>query len=108
MSILESVSSAIEPEDLHRVKAVAAAILKHQGFDAEDLLDLVARGEKPEAIAQAVGGRRGFFLQNTGSIRRAEAAVNLAACIVNFLRDDFGIDSIDVDLLQALRREANL
>lgn len=108
MSILENVSSAIEPEDLHRVKAVAAAILRHQGFDADDLLDLVARGETPEAIAHAIGGRRGFFLQNTGSIRRAEAAVSVAACIVNYLRDDFGIDSIDLELLRALRQEAGL
>ncbi|WP_205589023.1 hypothetical protein, partial [Pseudomonas aeruginosa] len=39
--ITENVSSAIEPEDRHRVRAIAAAILEHQGFQASELLDLV-------------------------------------------------------------------
>jgi hypothetical protein len=41
MSIRDNVSSAIELEDRHRVRAVAASILEHQGFKAAELLDLV-------------------------------------------------------------------
>lgn len=97
MSILENVSAAIEPEDRHRVKAVAAAILKHQGFEASELLDLVIDKE-----AQDLSYRKSA---------RAGAAVELAACIVNYLREEFEPEieqaKADRDLLQALQREAS-
>lgn len=94
MSITENVSSAIEPEDLHRVRAIAAAILEHQGFQAAELLDLVI-DEKTAHL-------------NHRATARAEAAVQLAACIVNYMREELEAPGIDQDLLQALQREAGL
>lgn len=94
MSILENVSSAIETDDRHRVKAIAEAILQHQGYQATDLIELVIDDR----------AHSGYSVNKAA----AEGAVKLAACIVNFLRDDFGLDSIDVDLLQALRKETGL
>lgn len=95
MSITENVSSAIEPEDLHRVRAIAAAILEHQGFQACELLDLVITEEAP---ADTITPRRA----------RAESAVQLAAVIVNYLRQEFEIPGVDHELLRALQREAIL
>lgn len=94
MSILENVSSAIEPEDRHRVRAIAAAILEHQGFQATDLLDLVI-DEKTAHLAHR-------------TTARATGAVQLAATIVNYLREEFEILGLDHELLQALQREAGL
>ncbi|EPF1455273.1 hypothetical protein AVM47_033795 [Pseudomonas aeruginosa] len=94
MSITENVSSAIEPEDRHRVRAIAAAILEHQGFQASELLDLVI-DEKTAHL-------------NHRATARAEAAVQLAAIIVNYLREEFEIPGVDHELLQALQREAGL
>lgn len=97
MSIRENVSATIEPEDRHRVKAVAAAILEAQGFEANILLDLVI-----DDAAQ------GFPHRHTA---RAGAAVELAACIVNYLREELEPEieqaKADSDLLQALQREAS-
>lgn len=87
MSIRDNVSSAIEPEDRHRVRAIAAAILEHQGFQANELLDLV--------IDEKAGHR---------ITSRAGAAVELAAIIVNYVREDLENDPRH-ELLQALQRE---
>lgn len=94
MSITENVSSAIEPEDRHRVRAIAAALLEHQGFQAAELLDLVIdeRAHTGYSVAKD----------------RAEGAVKLAATIVNYLREEFEIPGVDHELLRALQREANL
>lgn len=91
MSIRDNVSSAIEPEDRHRVRAIAAAILEHQGFQASELLDLVIddRAHTGHSVAKD----------------RAERAVELAAVIVNYLREDLANDPRH-ELLQALQREA--
>lgn len=107
MSITENVSSAIEPEDLHRVRAIAAAILEHQGFQASELLDLVVR-EQPVAHKTTSARAGGLVSTNSGSIARATAAVDLAAVIVNYLREEFEIPGVDHELLQALQREADL
>jgi dihydroxyacetone kinase len=90
MSIRDNVSSAIELEDRHRVRAVAAAILEHQGFKAAELLDLVIDE----------GAHTGYSVAKD----RAERAVQLAACIVNYLRADLANDPRH-ELLQALTRE---
>lgn len=94
MSILENVSTAIEADDRHRVKTIAEAILQHQDYQAADLIELVIDDR----------AHSGYSMNKAA----AEGAVKLAACIVNFLRDDFGLDSIDLDLLQALRKESGL
>lgn len=39
-------------------------------------------------------------------LQRDEAPAILAARIVNYLRADLGIDTIDLELLQALRQES--
>lgn len=90
MSIRDNVSSAIEPEDRHRVRAIAAAILEHQGFQAAELLDLVI-DEKTANL-------------NHRTTARAASAVQLAAVIVNYLREDLENDPRH-ELLQALQRE---
>lgn len=94
MSIIENVSSAIEPADRYRVKAIAEAILQHQGDHGGELLELVIdeRAHSGYSVAKD----------------RAERAVKLAAAIVNYLRTDFGLDSIDLELLQALKKESGL
>lgn len=92
---LETASSTIEPEDVHRVRAIASALLEHQGYRACELLDLVITEEAP---ASTITPRRA----------RAESAVRLAATIVNYLRGEWAIETIDHELLQALRREAGL
>ena len=96
MSIRENVSAAIEPEDRHRVKAVAAAILESQGFEANILLDLVIDNKAQELPHRHTA--------------RAAAAIELAACIVNYLREELEPEieqaKADSDLLQALQREA--
>lgn len=95
MSTLENVSSAIEPEDRHRVRAIAGAILELQGYQASETLDLViTEGIPADAI--------------TPALARAESTVQLAAIIVNYLREEFEIPTPDHELLQALQREANL
>lgn len=94
MSILDNASNAIEPEDRHRVRAIAAAILEHQGLQACELLDLVITEETP---ADTITPRRA----------RAESAVQLAAAIVNYLREDLARDP-GHELLQALQRETGL
>ena len=95
MNKLETASSTFEPEDRHRVRAIAAAILEHQGFQAAELLDLVITEETPAAT---------ITLQRA----RAEAAVQLAATIVNYMREELEVPGIDQELLQALQREAGL
>lgn len=103
MSIIENVSSAIEPGDRLRVKAVAAAILEQQGFEASNLLDLIieGRGDKP----------------SHRTTERAAAAVSLAAVIVNYLREELAEEYQDersrtkarLDrLLHDLQREVGL
>lgn len=94
-TVLETASSTIEPEDVHRVRAIAAALLEHQGHQACELLDLVITEETP---ASTITPRRA----------RAESAVHLAAAIVNYLRGEWGIETTDHELLQALQREAGL
>ena len=97
MSIRENVSAAIEPEDNNRVKAVAAAILEHTGFVVtEDLLDRIISGDVSElSYRQSV---------------RASSAIELAACIVNYLREELEpeLDQAqdNLALLQALQRES--
>ena len=95
MSILENVSAAIEPEDRPRVKAVAVAILEHMGFQADTLVDLVI-----DDNAKDLSWRH---------LSRAGAAVDLAACIVNYLREELEPEleqgRINTELLQALQRE---
>lgn len=90
MSIRDNVSSTIEPEDRHRVRAIAAAILEHQGFQAAELLDLVIDDRAHTGYSVAKD--------------RAEQAVELATVIVNYLRADLGNDPRH-ELLQALQRE---
>lgn len=63
MSITENVSSAIEPEDRHRVRAIAAALLEHQGFQAAELLDLVIRDESPAHKSTSARRRPGKHQQ---------------------------------------------
>lgn len=96
MSIRENVSAAIEPEDRHRVKAIAAAILEHAGFEASELLDLVIDNE-----AKGLSYRKSA---------RAGAAVDLAACIVNYMHEELDPDreqsEANLELLRALQREA--
>lgn len=105
MSITENVSSAIEPEDRHRVRAIAAAILEHQGFQAAELLDLVV-SEEPVPRKASMGARGGFISTNSASIARATAAVQLAAVIVNYMHEE--LEGGEHELLRALQREANL
>lgn len=92
---LDTASSTIEPEDVHRVRVIAAALLEHQGHQACELLDLVITEEAP---ASTITPRRA----------RAESAVRLAATIVNYLRGEWGIETADHELLQALQRETGL
>jgi hypothetical protein len=97
MSIRENVSSAIEPEDRGRVKAVAVAVLEREGFIvADELLDKIIAGEASELT----------YRQSA----RASGAIELAACIVNYLREDLEpvLDQAqqNLALLQALQREA--
>lgn len=97
MSICENVSSAIEPEDRDRVKAVAVAILEHTGFIvAEELLDKIIADDASDLT----------YRQSC----RAGGAIELAACIVNYLREEFEPDltqaQANLELLQALQREA--
>lgn len=94
MSIAETVSSAIEPEDRHRVRTIAAAILEHQGDQASDLLELVIDDRAHDGYSVAKD--------------KAERAVKLAATIVNYMRKEFEVHGIDQELLQALQREAGL
>ncbi|WP_241285335.1 hypothetical protein [Pseudomonas aeruginosa] len=94
-TILGTASSTIEPEDVHRVRAIAAALLEHRGHRACELLDLVITDETPASTV-------------TPSRARAESAVRLAATIVNYLRGEWGVETIDHELLQALRRETGL
>lgn len=104
MSIVESVSSTIEPGDRRRVCAIAQAILAAQGFDADlDLLDRAAQG--------ALDGSR------RESAARATAACRLAAVIVNYMRDEIEDEYIGErertqarlnKLLRDLQQEAGL
>jgi hypothetical protein len=107
MSITENVSSAIEPDDRHRVRAIAAALLEHQGFQAAELLDLVIRDEPP-AHKSTSARAGGLVSTNSASIARATAAVELAAIIVNYMREELEVPGVDNELLRALQREANL
>lgn len=94
MSTLQNASSAFEPEDRHRVREIAAAILEHQGFQAAELLELVIDDRAHTGYSVAKD--------------RAEGAVKLAASIVNYMRTELEVPGIDQELLQALQREAGL
>lgn len=96
MSFHESVSAAIAPADRQRVKTVAAAILDHMGLRADNLVDMIIDDK-----AKDLSWRH---LTPTGT------AVDLAACIVNYLREDLEPEleqgRVNIELLQALQREA--
>lgn len=96
MSIRENVSAAIEPEDRHRVKAIAAAILEHMGFEANGLIDQLIDDEAKDLSYR--------------QLSRAGAAVDLAACIVNYMHEELDPDreqsEANLELLRALQREA--
>jgi hypothetical protein len=94
MIILDNVSSAIAPDDRHRVKAIAEAILQHQGYQAADLIELVIDDR----------AHSGYSVNKAA----AEGAVKLAAAIVNYMREDLGARSPEQELLVALQREAGL
>lgn len=90
MNAITQASREVAPQDLHLVRSIAAAVLEHQGLDPAELLDLVVDENAP------------------GYNRRAVAAANLAAQIVNYLRGEFGLQDVDHELLAALRKEAGL
>lgn len=103
MSIIENVSSAIEPGDRRRVRAIAAAILEQQGFQTAELLEQVIDGRAHSGYSVAKD--------------RSERAVKLGAVIVNYLREELAEEYQDersrtqarLDrMLNDLKREAGL
>lgn len=97
MSILENVSSAIEPSDIRHVRAAALAIIEWQGFQCSpETVDLVIRD---------VSRRR--RVSRHGS--RIEGAVQLAAVIINYLHEELDDDQEgNQELLRALKAEVRL